>query len=77
MVIATKQGKSICYWIPGLSSTGITVVITPLMALINDQVSILRSFGINVCCVSSSTTPEEQDIKFHELTKNHLTNFFT
>ena len=67
-VIPTGGGKSMCYWIPGLSSTGITVVITPLMALINDQVSKLRSYGINVCCVNSCMTPEERDIIFHELT---------
>ena len=77
-VIPTGGGKSICYWIPGLSSTGITVVITPLMALINDQVSKLRSYGINVCCVNSSMTPEERDIIFHELTnKESPYKFFT
>ena len=38
-VIPTGGGKSICYWTAGLVSSGVTVVITPLIALMNDQVS--------------------------------------
>ena len=67
-VIPTGGGKSICYWVPGLVANGLTVVITPLMALMNDQCSKLRSYGINVCCINSTMTPEERDIIFHEIT---------
>ena len=67
-VIPTGGGKSLCYWVPGLSAVGITVVITPLVALLNDQVSKLRSYGINVASVNSSMTPEDRAAVFHELT---------
>ncbi len=60
-IIPTGGGKSVCYWIPGLVTRGVTVVITPLVALLNDQVSKLRNCGINVCCVNSNMTPEERD----------------
>ena len=77
-IIPTGGGKSVCYWIPGLVTTGVTVVITPLVALLNDQVSKLRNCGINVCCVNSNMTPEERDIVFHELTKEETEcKFFT
>ena len=68
-IMPTGGGKSVCYWIHGLVTAGVTVVITPLVALLNDQGSKLRNCGINVCCVNSNMTPEERDIVFHELTK--------
>ena len=50
-IIPTGGGKTICYWLPGIMNTGVTVVVTPLIALLNDQVSKLRSYGIPVCYV--------------------------
>ena len=44
-VMPTGGGKSLCYWIPGLVASGLTVVITPIMALMNDQCSKLRNYG--------------------------------
>ena len=38
-IMATGDGKSLCYWVPGIIIEGVTVVITPLIALLNDQVS--------------------------------------
>ena len=69
-IIPTGGGKSVCYWIPGLATPGVTIVITPLMALLNDQVAKLRACGINVSCVHSSLSTEEKDIVFHELSKD-------
>ena len=68
VVIPTGGGKSMCYWIPGLAVSGVTVIITPLVALINDQVSKLKKIGISVCYVNSSMVPSEREIVFHELT---------
>ena len=70
-VIPTGGGKSICYWISGLVTAGVTVIITPLVALLNDQVAKLRDYGINVCYVNSSMLPEEKDTVFHELSQSH------
>ena len=76
-IIPTGGGKTICYWLPGIMNTGVTVVVTPLIALLNDQVSKLRSYGIPVCYVTSTLQPEERDSVFHELTKRDSRyNFF-
>ena len=68
IIIPTGGGKSVCYWIPGLSTPGVTVVITPLMALQSDQVNKLKNYEINVCGMNSSMTTEEREIVFHSLT---------
>jgi RecQ family ATP-dependent DNA helicase len=68
-VIPTGGGKSMCYWIPGIVSTCVTVIVTPLIALLNDQVRTLKSHDIPVCYVTSTMLPEERDYVFHELTK--------
>ncbi len=67
-IIPTGGGKSLCYWVPGLVVSGVSVIITPLMALINDQVSKLKKIGISVCYVNSSMAPNVREIVFHELT---------
>lgn len=38
-IIPTGGGKTICYWLPGVMNNGVTVVVTPLIALLNDQVT--------------------------------------
>jgi ATP-dependent DNA helicase RecQ len=68
-VIPTGGGKSLCYWIPGIISKGVTVVVTPLIALLNDQVSKLKNYNIPVCCITSSMSPKEREHVFHELSK--------
>ena len=47
-IMPTGGAKSICYWVPCLAGMGVTVVITPLVALLNDQVAKLKNYGINV-----------------------------
>ena len=69
-VIPTGGGKSLCYWVPGIATSGVTVVITPLVALLSDQVGKLRQYGINVSYIISSLLPEGRDTVFHELTKS-------
>ena len=69
VVSPTGGGKSSCYWVPGMAISGVTVVITPLMALQSDQVNKLRNYGINVCSVNSSMPAEEREIVLHSLSQ--------
>ena len=56
----TAFGKSICYQLPGLMLPGLTVIISPLISLMKDQVDTLRGRGIDsVGLLNSSLTPEE------------------
>ena len=51
-ILPTGAGKSICYQVPGLYFGGLTVVVTPLIALMRDQVTRLHGAGIPVACLS-------------------------
>ncbi len=58
-VFPTGAGKSICYQLPALTYPGLTLVISPLIALMKDQIDFLRSRGIEAGRLDSSLTFEE------------------
>lgn len=61
-VLPTGGGKSICYQVPGLVMEGVTLVITPLIALMQDQVLQLQERGIKAEAVHSGLSSREIDI---------------
>ena len=53
-VMPTGSGKSLCFQIPALVMDGLTVVVSPLIALMQDQVSALGLAGVAADCINSS-----------------------
>jgi ATP-dependent DNA helicase RecQ len=72
VVMPTGGGKSLCYQLPGLLLEGTTVVVSPLIALMKDQVDALQRRGISATLINSSLTPAEQRERIRALARGEF-----
>ena len=66
-VMPTGGGKSLCYQIPALLLPGITLVVSPLISLMQDQVLALKAVGIPAAYLNSTLTPEQRRLVYRNL----------
>src|SRR5579863_3649207 len=65
-ILATGAGKSLTYQLPALLLDGTTVVVSPLIALMKDQLDVLRERGIRDAIALNSTLSEDQETRARE-----------
>ncbi|TNE69587.1 MAG: DNA helicase RecQ [Rhodobacteraceae bacterium] len=71
-IMPTGGGKSLCFQLPALVRDGLTVVISPLIALMRDQVQGLQAAGVAAGALTSGNTEEENDAVFNALSQGEL-----
>jgi RecQ family ATP-dependent DNA helicase len=72
VLMPTGGGKSLCYQIPALARPGIGLVISPLIALMDDQVAALRQAGVKAAALNSRIWGTEKELLWHEIERGEL-----
>ena len=73
----TGEGKSLCFQLPALCREGVTVVVSPLIALMREQVDTLRAKGVEAAAFNSSATDEEMSRALKALSEGRLKLLYT
>jgi len=68
----TGGGKSLCYQLPALVTRGLTVVVSPLVSLMKDQVDAARENGVPAAFLNSTLTAEEARATWRDLASGHI-----
>ncbi len=71
-IMPTGGGKSLCFQLPALMRDGVTVVISPLIALMRDQVRALREAGVEAGALTSGNTDAETDYVYEAVNQGRL-----
>jgi len=72
VLMPTGGGKSLCYQLPSILQAGLTIVVSPLISLMKDQVDSLRDYGISAAYLNSSLNHEQIAFVKTQLIKNEI-----
>src|SRR5271165_7193107 len=71
-VMPTGSGKSLCYQLPAMMRSGLTVVVSPLIALMRNQVAQLRGYGIAAAALNSANHYQENQLIHDQIERGEL-----
>jgi ATP-dependent DNA helicase RecQ len=75
-IMPTGGGKSLCYQIPGIVFEGLTLVISPLISLMQDQVRQLDELNVQACVLNSTLTPQEYQRNIESIQQGQMKLLF-